>query len=305
MTGNFYEILGVDGNATREEIHKAFRTGALRYHPDRNKSSDAEEIFKGINEAYQTLSDPTKRVEYDRKIGSAGPYGARSPGTASPSDADFEIIYKKHEARMGDLMGAILASQEVINTYGPEALERFSNYVINRRFKNPQEQSGNANSGQERKESQTEKPKPPPYVYNGVDPAYEPVFQDYRDNKASWNQIFCMEDKMPGISAYVQFRIRDFSREERKSRQPAREDNPNGSAKPQAPDAPVNNDADQMPSENDLYDAPKQADSPPLTEEDARRVAESARSVSELLNQRRKQKPPGGVYQRPVHTIPW
>lgn len=62
---DYYKILGVDRNATQEEIKRAFRRLALKYHPDRNKSPDAEEKFKEISEAYAVLSDPEKRRQYD------------------------------------------------------------------------------------------------------------------------------------------------------------------------------------------------------------------------------------------------
>ncbi|RJS88834.1 molecular chaperone DnaJ [Candidatus Bathyarchaeota archaeon] len=62
---DYYEILGVPRNATKEEIKRAFRRLALKYHPDRNKSPEAEEKFKEISEAYAVLSDDEKRRIYD------------------------------------------------------------------------------------------------------------------------------------------------------------------------------------------------------------------------------------------------
>ncbi|MCS7116765.1 MAG: molecular chaperone DnaJ [Nitrososphaerota archaeon] len=62
---DYYEILGVPRNATKEEIKQAYRKLALQYHPDRNKSPDAEEKFKEISEAYAVLSDDEKRRQYD------------------------------------------------------------------------------------------------------------------------------------------------------------------------------------------------------------------------------------------------
>ncbi|MEM3454037.1 MAG: DnaJ domain-containing protein, partial [Thermoproteota archaeon] len=62
---DYYEILGVSRNATKEEIKRAFRQLALKYHPDRNKSPEAEEKFKEISEAYAVLSDDEKRRLYD------------------------------------------------------------------------------------------------------------------------------------------------------------------------------------------------------------------------------------------------
>lgn len=62
---DYYEILGVPRNATKEEIKRAYRKLVLQYHPDRNKSPEAEEKFKEINEAYAVLMDDEKRRIYD------------------------------------------------------------------------------------------------------------------------------------------------------------------------------------------------------------------------------------------------
>lgn len=68
---DYYKILGVNRNASAEEIRKAYRKLALKYHPDKNPGDKAaEERFKDINEAYQALGDPQKRARYDQ-LGSA------------------------------------------------------------------------------------------------------------------------------------------------------------------------------------------------------------------------------------------
>lgn len=65
---DYYDILGIDADATIEEIKTAYRKKALKYHPDLNKNDpEAEEKFIKINEAYETLKDPKKRKLYDKQ----------------------------------------------------------------------------------------------------------------------------------------------------------------------------------------------------------------------------------------------
>ncbi|MBI2872872.1 MAG: molecular chaperone DnaJ [Chloroflexi bacterium] len=68
---DYYDVLGVQRNASEEEVRRAFRRKALDYHPDRNKSPDATDKFKEINEAYHVLSDTEQRQRYDM-FGHAG-----------------------------------------------------------------------------------------------------------------------------------------------------------------------------------------------------------------------------------------
>jgi molecular chaperone DnaJ len=92
---DYYEILGVPRSASLEDLKGAFRRLARQYHPDVNKSPDAEEQFKEINEAYAILSDPDKRAAYDR-FGHAGVRGMGGAPDFTTVDFDF-----------GDILGEI------------------------------------------------------------------------------------------------------------------------------------------------------------------------------------------------------
>ncbi len=65
MARDYYDVLGVKRNASADDIKRAYRDLAMRYHPDRNKEKSAEEKFKEINAAYAVLGDPEKRKQYD------------------------------------------------------------------------------------------------------------------------------------------------------------------------------------------------------------------------------------------------
>lgn len=91
MSGNkrdYYEVLGIQRSANKEEIKNSYRRLALQYHPDRNKSPGAEERFKEISEAYAVLSDDEKRKRY----GTYGHVGAEE--VFRGSEANFDEVFK-------------------------------------------------------------------------------------------------------------------------------------------------------------------------------------------------------------------
>ncbi len=89
---DYYEVLGIDRNATDEKIRSAFRKLAFKYHPDRNRDDGAEEKFKEINEAYEVLSDSDKRATYDR-FGHGGSEGFFGQGFEGFNFGGFGDIF--------------------------------------------------------------------------------------------------------------------------------------------------------------------------------------------------------------------
>ncbi|MDX9930206.1 MAG: DnaJ domain-containing protein, partial [Bacteroidales bacterium] len=101
---DYYEVLGVSKNATKDEIKKAYRKQALKYHPDKNPGNrEAEEKFKEAAEAYEVLSNDEKRSKYDR-FGHAGLGGA---GGFSGGGMTMEDIFASFGDIFGDAFGGL------------------------------------------------------------------------------------------------------------------------------------------------------------------------------------------------------
>ncbi len=104
MSGNqdYYEVLGLGREASGEEIKKAYRALALKYHPDKNKGDErAEARFKEAAEAFEVLSDPEKRATYDRH----GSDGLRNMGFEGFGDLRTEDISVRFSSILEDLFG--------------------------------------------------------------------------------------------------------------------------------------------------------------------------------------------------------
>jgi molecular chaperone DnaJ len=99
---DYYEVLGLERNASQEDIKKTFRRLARQYHPDINREPGAESMFKEINEAYEVLSDAEKRSLYDR-FGHSGPAGSFDPFGAGgdPFGSIFEAFFGGTGQRQG------------------------------------------------------------------------------------------------------------------------------------------------------------------------------------------------------------
>lgn len=102
---DYYEALGVSKNATPEELKKAYKKKAIKYHPDKNKGDkSSEEMFKKINEAYEILSDPEKKQIYDQ-FGEDGLKGHGGFGGQSGQYRDFSDVYSNFGDIFGDIFG--------------------------------------------------------------------------------------------------------------------------------------------------------------------------------------------------------
>ncbi|MDR0630829.1 MAG: molecular chaperone DnaJ [Holosporales bacterium] len=99
---DYYSLLGVDKNASQDEIKKAYRKLAIKYHPDKNPGDkSAEEKFKEINEAYNVLGDPQKKASYDR-------YGSEpfQGGSGFSGDFDFSAGFSSFSDIFEEMFGA-------------------------------------------------------------------------------------------------------------------------------------------------------------------------------------------------------
>ena len=97
---DYYEVLGVGKDASADEIKKAYRKMAMKYHPDKNPGDkDAEEKFKEAAEAYSVLKDPEKKAQYDQ-FGHAGMNGGAG-GFGGGASMDMDDIF----SMFGDIFG--------------------------------------------------------------------------------------------------------------------------------------------------------------------------------------------------------
>ena len=108
---NYYEILGLNENASMDEIKKVYRKLSLQYHPDRNTSPEANGMFQKINEANEVLSDKQKRAEYDMKL-----KGGNAFGDLGPEFGDLNNIFNAFFSGMPGMPSNGMPNVRVYNT---------------------------------------------------------------------------------------------------------------------------------------------------------------------------------------------
>ena len=100
---DYYEVLGVQKGASKDEIKDTYRKLAMQFHPDRNKDVGAEDRFKEISEAYAVLSDDQKRQQYDQ-LGHSG-FDQRYTSEDIFRGADFDSVFR--DMGFGDIFRSI------------------------------------------------------------------------------------------------------------------------------------------------------------------------------------------------------
>lgn len=130
MAKNYYDVLGVNKSATQDEIKKAFRKQAKRYHPDTNPDNpQAEERFKELNEAYEVLSDAEKRQQYDafgsdwNQVGQSGfgGFGGRRGQRNSNANVNVENLSDIFDTIFGNRDGSGFDNADYTRQYSRRA----------------------------------------------------------------------------------------------------------------------------------------------------------------------------------------
>lgn len=128
---DYYSVLGISKTATQEEIKKAYRNLAFKYHPDRNPGDkDAEEKFKKISEAYNVLGDEKKRADYDRFGSASSGYNAEN----SYYQNSYQNYYQQQS--YSDPFGSEDSFWQWFNNSAGQNSQRNTNYYYE--YRNPE-----------------------------------------------------------------------------------------------------------------------------------------------------------------------
>ncbi|WP_241003392.1 DnaJ C-terminal domain-containing protein [Mycoplasma sp. Mirounga ES2805-ORL] len=131
MSKNYYQVLGVNKNATEKEIKSAYRKLAMKYHPDKLKDGTSDQKMAELNEAYEVLMDPKKKSNYDRYGSPDGPQGY--PGGAGPTS-------RQRSGGMDVNMGGFSNfAEDIFNSF-------FGNFTSGRKSSSSQQRRSSTNS---------------------------------------------------------------------------------------------------------------------------------------------------------------
>ena len=130
-THDFYDVLGVERGASADDIRRAYRKLARKYHPDVSREPEAEDRFKEVSEAYDVLSDPEKRERYDRAGAGRPQAGAATGGPGyggfSAGDDDLADLFETF------LGGGVVAPASEASPHGARTTRRSSSCRSRRR----------------------------------------------------------------------------------------------------------------------------------------------------------------------------
>ena len=205
---DYYEVLGVSKNASDDEIKKAFRKLAMQYHPDVNKSPDAEAKFKEINQAYSVLIDKDKRSLYDQfghgaVDGTWGTEENNSENTSNPNESN----YAPYEDLFNDP-----DFFDMFNTYyGEQAADDKEDNYFNTFFSNNAKQTRTNHSSNKTNTHQTytkktsqansSKKSSSSYSYNSSRNNYQ---SKNRHNQSYYNNQFDYDATAEFVNSYYQ-----------------------------------------------------------------------------------------------------
>jgi molecular chaperone DnaJ len=114
---DYYEVLGVSKDASADELKKAFRKAAVKYHPDKEGGDEAK--FKEVNEAYEVLKDSQKRQRYDQ-FGHAGVGGASGGGNPFEGFGGQNVHFDFGDGGLGDIFGQFFGGGGSSRQRGPK-----------------------------------------------------------------------------------------------------------------------------------------------------------------------------------------
>lgn len=118
---NFYELLGVSENSSKDEIKSAYRAMAKKYHPDINKSEEATKIIRSLNEAKEILLDDEKRKEYDIRLNSIN----NSKQFSKEKEETYNYKANEYKETYSDVYVSRL---EYLFNYLKDSVKMFRNY---------------------------------------------------------------------------------------------------------------------------------------------------------------------------------